>query len=229
MNYDERALLDMVIAYPAEDLPRLVYADYLEETATKFSCDMCDATGVVDTGCGRTRACAVCVSGYVTDGRAERAEFIRIQCELASMGYPGPLSMSVARASMLAAKPLTVPDSPAALSDRSCAIFVEWGAAWGDVRSMTAWSRGFIDEVRCDYSWWYGMPCGRCSATGDAGIVKYNECPHCENGYVGRNGIRIAANHPVRRVVFPNSVVDQSGQAIDVARHTIARQLARGT
>ncbi len=229
MNYDERALLDTVIAYPTEDLPRLVYADYLEETATRSMCEACDGTGQVPTERGRIKVCSACTLGYVSDGRAERAEFIRIQCELASMGYPGPLSMSVARASTLAAEPLTVPDSAAALSDRSCAILVEWGVTWGDVKSMTVWSRGFIDEVRCDYSWWYGTPCGRCSATGDAGIVQYKQCLHCENGYVGRNGAKIVADHPVRRVVFPNSFLDQSGQAIDVARHTIARQLASGT
>jgi uncharacterized protein (TIGR02996 family) len=47
MTADERALLNAIIAAPDDDLPRLVYADWLEE-----------------------------------HDRAERAEFIRVQCEL---------------------------------------------------------------------------------------------------------------------------------------------------
>lgn len=229
MNYDERALLDTVIAYPADDMPRLVYADYLEETATRSMCEACDGTGEVPTERGRIKVCSACTLGYVSDGRAERAEFIRVQCELASMGYPGPLSMSVARTALFTSGPPTVPEAPAALSFRSCAIFVEWGTAWGDVKSVTLWSRGFIDEVRCDYQWWYGTPCGRCSATGDAGVVQYKQCLSCEVGYIGRNGAKIVADHPVRRVVFPNSILEQTSQAIDVARHTVARQLSRRT
>jgi uncharacterized protein (TIGR02996 family) len=52
MIADERALLNAIIAAPEDDLPRLVYADWLEE-----------------------------------HGRAERAEFIRLECELARMGF----------------------------------------------------------------------------------------------------------------------------------------------
>ncbi|HVK16992.1 MAG TPA: TIGR02996 domain-containing protein [Fimbriiglobus sp.] len=48
MTADERALIQAIIAAPDDDLPRLVYADWLEE-----------------------------------HGRPERAEFIRVQCELA--------------------------------------------------------------------------------------------------------------------------------------------------
>ena len=49
MDTQEQALLDMVLANPTEDAPRLVYADWFEE-----------------------------------HGQCERAEFIRVQCELAN-------------------------------------------------------------------------------------------------------------------------------------------------
>jgi uncharacterized protein (TIGR02996 family) len=52
MIADERALLNAIIAAPDDDLPRLVYADWLEE-----------------------------------QGRSEGAEFIRLQCELARVGF----------------------------------------------------------------------------------------------------------------------------------------------
>lgn len=51
---DDDALLGSVLAHPVDDLPRLVYADYLEETG--------DAVQI------------------------RRAEFIRVQCELARIG-----------------------------------------------------------------------------------------------------------------------------------------------
>lgn len=51
MSEDERQLLAVILDRPAEDMPRLVYADWLEE-----------------------------------QGQGERAEFIRVQCELANWG-----------------------------------------------------------------------------------------------------------------------------------------------
>ncbi len=63
-----------VIAQPDDDLPRLIYADWLEEHAGQVAgaCPTCHCTGLV------------------SNGNAERAAFIRVQCELA--GLPsGPL------------------------------------------------------------------------------------------------------------------------------------------
>ena len=54
---DHDALLGGVLADPAADLPRLVYADFLEETGTP--------------------------------GNVARAEFVRVQCELAAATFDG--------------------------------------------------------------------------------------------------------------------------------------------
>ena len=61
---DDDALLRSVLAHPEDDLPRLVYADYLEETG--------DAVQI------------------------KRAEFIRVQCELARIepAHTGPVAES---------------------------------------------------------------------------------------------------------------------------------------
>ena len=171
MSEDERALLNTVIAYPTDDMPRLVYADYLEETATRSMCEACDGTGVIEAGRGRQKVCAACTLGYVSDGRAERAEFIRIQCELSSLGFPGPLSVAVART--VAAGHLVEHDDPAheSLVFRSCELLVQWGESWGDHFGITLWSRGFIDEVRCDVGEWVGFGGSRAQRIGPA-LVK---------------------------------------------------------
>jgi uncharacterized protein (TIGR02996 family) len=220
MSEDERALLNTVIAYPADDVPRLVYADYLEETATRSMCEACDGTGVIESGQGRQKVCAACTLGYVSDGRAERAEFIRVGCELASMGFPGPLSMAVARTAAASKHTDMDPLVPSqVLSFRLAELFVQWSESWGDSPGYTLWSRGFVDEVRCDERWWYGMPCGRCSASGDTGLMFYKACASCDNGYVGDHGTRIVSVHPVRRVVFPSGLMELGKRAIDAARY----------
>jgi uncharacterized protein (TIGR02996 family) len=77
----EAALLRAILLDPADDTPRLVYADWLEETAEQAECPTCDGCGEVDGGPhDRDGPCPNCTgSGRVSDGRRERAEFI---------GYP---------------------------------------------------------------------------------------------------------------------------------------------
>lgn len=100
MTDTERALLaaitgadltdpDALRARWADDTPRLAYADFLEETAGD-TCDECHGSCLVDERgkrgwkTGGTVTCPTCSgSGRVSDGRRERAEFIRVQCELA--------------------------------------------------------------------------------------------------------------------------------------------------
>jgi uncharacterized protein (TIGR02996 family) len=85
MNDDHATFLKAIIARPDRDLPRLVYADWLEETATRDAdCPYCALL---------TGQCARCRSNDhgpgsvrdVSNGHAERAEFIRVQCELARL------------------------------------------------------------------------------------------------------------------------------------------------
>jgi uncharacterized protein (TIGR02996 family) len=89
----ERGLLRTVCEYPDDDTPRLVYADWLEEQAGTVPCKRCDSSsGVIwasdphdgekypvlkEWECPRCRG-----AGRISDGRAERAKFIRVQCEL---------------------------------------------------------------------------------------------------------------------------------------------------
>jgi len=80
---DERDLLRAIPENPADDVVRLVYADWLEEHAGEAACPTCQGFGeFVRSGQG----CHVCPgTGTVPDGRRERAEFIRVQCRIAEM------------------------------------------------------------------------------------------------------------------------------------------------
>lgn len=95
MHSDETCLLAAILAAPDDDLPRLVYADWLEENAGTVECWRCKGTASIVTRYdndegpivpGTRRKCDRCSgSGRVSDGRRERAEFIRVQCELADL------------------------------------------------------------------------------------------------------------------------------------------------
>lgn len=96
---------------PDDDTPRLVYADWLDEQPGTKACvrcrngrlycpkcsgEGCSPYGVAANGpCLADQECEYCDgTGAVPDGRAARAAFIRVQCELASMrddeGRPHP-------------------------------------------------------------------------------------------------------------------------------------------
>lgn len=95
---DETALLRAILTHPAEDTPRLMYADWLDENAETGACRACEGCGQVYDGGGSglvttipatrsnvvrfsdDRDCPTCHgTGWASDGRAARAEFIRVQ------------------------------------------------------------------------------------------------------------------------------------------------------
>lgn len=96
---DETALLAAIRDNPEDDTPRLVYADWLQENNEAVECPTCLGTGshainpyelAARYGAGTaTRIldhawCGKCDgSGRIPGGRADRAELIRVQCELA--------------------------------------------------------------------------------------------------------------------------------------------------
>jgi uncharacterized protein (TIGR02996 family) len=105
--------LAAILSDPADDTPRLVYADWLDETAEMVPCPQCSqyaddpenpwkCVGYVpardpasDRHEGGWTNCKKCnavfgSAGTVSDGRRERAEFIRVQCELARIGNSRP-------------------------------------------------------------------------------------------------------------------------------------------
>ena len=78
------ALLRAVLENPDDDLPRLVFADFLDEQArSPRPCEECDGTGR-RFGVKRHEPpnCPHCDAGTVRDTNAARAELIRVGCEL---------------------------------------------------------------------------------------------------------------------------------------------------
>lgn len=74
MDPTQRALFRNIIQNPRDDIPRLVYADWLEEHEAIVACIRCD-------GC--RKRCAWCKgAGWGSNGYKVRAEFIRLQCEI---------------------------------------------------------------------------------------------------------------------------------------------------
>lgn len=83
---DHDAMLAAVAAAPDEDTPRLVYADWLDDHADTVPCPACKGRGHDDTPWPMSNGCDTCRgSGSVSDGRRERAEFVRVQVEIARM------------------------------------------------------------------------------------------------------------------------------------------------
>lgn len=88
------AFLRRIGENPDDDLPRLVYADWLEEREASVECGGCDGTSFhryADFPDGSpnysdTAVCYRCLgTGHVSNGYAARAELIRVQCELARL------------------------------------------------------------------------------------------------------------------------------------------------
>ena len=243
------ALHRAVLAQPGDDLPRLVLCDWLEERAGEVPCDEC-VDG--DVGCGvcegagfhydppyslrrfkcphcndgmMAHKCMFCSgTGRVSNGYAERAEFIRTQIALHKMRgafgckcRPGHLD----------------PDcNYLPLKYREKELFDRHKCRWFDERMAILWldgeqedahhdathafvSRGFVGEVHCTLAAFMGGICEGCGGEGRvAGMMGEINCKVCSG--TGRTpGIanRVQAEHPVTKWVIsdceplpPNSV-----------------------
>lgn len=135
-----QSLLAFIIAHPDDDLARLVGADWLEEHESQdVRCRGCpDRPGRDHRPYpGGWDECERCEgSGYVSNGLALRAEFIRLQVELASLAIV-PLKLAARESTLLVNNYAAwVPDS---IPNRG---------------EVVTFRRGFVDEARCPMDWW---------------------------------------------------------------------------
>jgi uncharacterized protein (TIGR02996 family) len=144
-----RALLRSICEVPHDDLPRLVAADWLDEHERSVPCG-CD-NGAIDSG-GETLwgepvniMCLNCNgTGYVSNGCAERAEFLRVECKVASL--KGDVSRDlIKRDSDLLFK--YVYDCKEWSQDCTKSVF---GPKWlqESVGTEWWWNRGFVFKIR---------------------------------------------------------------------------------
>ena len=150
MTSDEPALIDAIIANPADDTPRLAYADWLEENAGTVKCDRCVITVAekIRVWGERAKPCPNCLdSEFISDGRKERAEFIRVQVELArlpTIDQCGHID-DHRRASELRDRIQKLWDI-----GTNCGGFLELPAHWG----IPYWRRGFVESTKLSWSDW---------------------------------------------------------------------------
>ncbi len=148
------------------------------------------------------------------NGQTERAEFIRVQIELANA--------TSGRSHRVWSNEKTLDQAV-----RAASIFTEHGERWfGKFATITPpnareangqwWivERGFISEIRCTEEQWVGGECERCEGRGQvqfhdgqpitprSGNPFVVQCPACHGtGHIVGIGQRIAQTHPVERVV----------------------------
>lgn len=200
MNDDEAAFLRRIIEAPADDTPRLVYADWLEENAGRLPCPECaGAKRVRDysfkpyhlpDGFGaegvpyRVFDCPACqgLGRGASDGRAERAEFIRLQCQLANPYrdiLPDKPDHARGPADVLVAYWEALRGREAELLD--VAAVEDWAgipAAW----DVTDWwfVRGFVGAVRLSTLAAWAAVADRLRAAAPVEEVRLGEIPRVE-------------------------------------------------
>ncbi len=143
---DPSGLLAAIMANPAEDDPRLRYADYLDENAVvaRVKCQhpLCDKGKVYSSFQAKKIRCRECkgLGTTLANPLADRAEYIRlfIACFRDLIDPARPLNVSRDR------------------SDRLMALWVKCFEAGGSWRGGFKYhmDRGFIADLRCDWRTW---------------------------------------------------------------------------
>lgn len=221
------AIMQRIIAEPGEDRWRLDYAAELERTAGTVVCEKCCETGTVIGGhLGDLRfKCKTCEgAGRVSDGRAEWAEFIRVQCELARMNicpaWCDPKDETCERR-ILERREREL--WPAVRPMFGYEVQSYWCGSFADrieVLPAVVVQRGFPSVVRCTLAEWMGGECGRCGpCSGTHRGIGTVDCPrephhHCDEkcrvtkrctachgtGHAPGIGPRLAQGWPIERV-----------------------------
>lgn len=194
MITDKEALLAAVVADLDNDLPRLVFADWLDEHAGTSPCVSCKGKGEVPSYTGMYQhgrdTCTSCKGeGLVSDGNAEWAELIRIQCELAvvettcrclkcamkreeSTCWPDPRECWELRErekAILCNSPYTFWENEWVTTDFNDAIsYPPIKSVCPIVHHRLVVRRGFCDQVISPLPAWYGRRCQVCSGYGHA-------------------------------------------------------------
>jgi len=235
---DEADLLRAVFATPDDDLPRLVYADWLEEHGGTVPCPKCKGTRIERRGESvgrefsgfsmeyRSYDCP-CGTGTVPDGRRERAEFIRCQVERAGQ-RPGEYCVIDGDDG----DPTYDCDCRRChLIRRERELLNDWWTKWmpepvkafcctnvseyiRDGLPTFTFRRGFVCKVECTIGEFLGETCGRCN--GGLWIGEFDtsdrRCPaKCNKGRVGGCAAEFSAAQPVTTVTATDKEPYESG------------------
>jgi hypothetical protein len=203
---DETEFLAAIARDPDSDMPRLAYADFLQETAGTVPCPRCSehrddpasppraepgyhperdpASGRHEGGWTNCKTCngggPRCISpGTVPDDRADRAEFIRVQCELARVSGTqdpdcrrakknNPRGDAHSYVDVQSNKPAPCCDCWASLRVRERALRAA-NPRWSRCECPACGGKGRVrpNEFRDGWRWNAGDICPTCGGSGD--------------------------------------------------------------
>lgn len=217
---DDKALLAAILANPEEDTPRLAMADWLDEQPPTSPCPKCHGEGYdPEVEWPASNGCVRCdndgttpATGRVPSGFAVRAEFIRVQVELAAglitTRHGVEYSLRPDRVAELRRRERELwamghPVCPFEMPHPDFNYFID--ATLDDRPGMKAVvSRGFVSAVTLPARLFLGGACGECRETGR--YLGMNEdsnpgtCPRCVKGRAPGLAGPLFAAHPITTV-----------------------------
>ncbi len=191
MTHDE-AFLQAIIDDPADDTPRLIYADWLDENAWRVA----DGKARKGTTSAGDEAAA---HGDESTVRA-RAEFIRIQCELACHCLPLSPAVNGVRSAPLClacVRETQRPDEHTGVRRRERELFLRHCHEWmpptlEELRLVPALSggganfrRGFVAEISLTCADFAGGVCPACGGNGSVPDPELTATVDAHNRYIG--------------------------------------------
>lgn len=233
------ALAAAVLENPASDAVRLVYADRLDEVAVETWCARCNGSRIDPNEswqplAGTRLKCRDCAgSGRTSDGNAERAEFVRVQVELAALSADRGGDGRTWKPEELKRRDALRRREKALIADH----WLNWLAelslckTWRHPKDALAWEfvgtepdltvtfrRGFVASVTLPCGAFIGQPCDRCAGQGSyhTTVTRESRVDHsCEDcGGSGRTpglAARLFAVAPVEKVTLGDREPRQLG------------------
>lgn len=218
---DHDAFLPDILADPFDDTPRLVFADWLDENAGDVACPRCEGGEYWGKrGYPRPEVVTlkpplqpkdICIRCHgedtVSDGRRERAEFIRVQCELAKLDIEYARRVKtdlwLGRSDVVAQQVALRRREGELLAD--CGVCdVNFGVTsllFDGLVVPCAVSRGFPDAITCDLRTLFGDWCELCGGMGSLIREGGPPCSACKGTRrEGSVAPTLFAAHPITAV-----------------------------
>ncbi len=226
------SFLAAIVAEPGDDGLRLIFADWLEEQAESAEAELRGVRDWLDAhpscaGCTgpewqRGKPCAECDQREERRQRQrelaaraasrERAEFIRVQCELARIGHLHPPADDEDRAIIAHANELRRRERELlethwkewadGLHIGYCLNLYDGTPLYDPGNIASTFRRGFVAEITLPVSAWIGEECCVCDGRGKHLFPYGNLSDPCGTGRVNAHGPTLVQAAPLQRVTF---------------------------
>lgn len=191
---DEQSMIRAVLADPADDVPRLAFADWLDEH------DQPERAEFIRDCCGALQQHTDCPV-RLADIKGRR---------------PVPLRCGVCEYCVARRRGERYYASHRWLDGHSYAVAFEPTPLDGDMPSVPGVTltvrRGFVAEVRCTLAAFVGGACGRCNGHGSLPGIDEGYCDRCSGtGRTPGVAADLFASHPVEKVSVTDLTIWPSG------------------